>query len=189
MQIPCLFVLLRNTVSFPNIDGLLQQNHLDSSGKRYYLGIWVFVSYWFICLQRICTTMHFLKLRNKLVWLSLPFLKVGCIQGDPTRLSQVICFWWGQKFQKTFRTEKSNNKVTALRVSPQSMIPKTVKISLWSEETQIFDNVHCRQQTANPYTPINPNPLANIWAISGICAARNCCIWQWQHIKNAKDWH
>ena len=39
MQIPCLFVLLRNTVSFPNIDGLLQQNHLDSSGKRYYLGI------------------------------------------------------------------------------------------------------------------------------------------------------
>ena len=149
MQIPCLFVLLRNTVSFPNIDGLLQQNHLDSSGKRYYLGIWVFVSYWFICLQRICTTMHFLKLRNKLVWLSLPFLKVGCIQGDPTRLSQVICFWWGQKFQKTFRTEKSNNKVTALRVSPQSMIPKTVKISLWSEETQIFDNVHCRQQTAN----------------------------------------
>ena len=138
MQIPCLFVLLRNTVSFPNIDGLLQQNHLDSSGKRYYLGIWVFVSYWFICLQRICTTMHFLKLRNKLVWLSLPFLKVGCIQGDPTRLSQVICFWWGQKFQKTFRTEKSNNKVTALRVSPQSMIPKTVKISLWSEETKFF---------------------------------------------------
>ena len=97
----------------------------------------------------ICTTMHFLKLRNKHVWLSLPFLKVGCIQGDPTRLSQVICFWWGQKFQKTFRTEKSKNKVTALRVNPQSMIPKTVKISLWSEKTQIFDNVYCRQQTAN----------------------------------------
>ena len=148
MQIPCLFVLLRNTVSFPNIDGLLQQNHLDSSGKRYYLEIGVFVSYWFICNGYMYNN-AFSKIEKWHVWLSLPFLKVGCIQGDPTRLSQVICFWWGQKFQKTFRTEKSNNKVTALRVSPQSMIPKTVKISLWSEETQIFDNVHCRQQTAN----------------------------------------
>ena len=77
-------------------------------------------------------------------------------------------------YHTTERQNKSDdglfvNKVTTLQVSPQNKITKTVKLSLWSEVTQIFDNVHSRKKTAI------------LWFIQGVFLTR-------PPLKMSPDW-